>query len=97
MSTDPTKLGGEPATDMERRYVEVLAKLPDWKCGRLDINTYLPEAVRVGRVESDIVRYIYFEDGQEVVVIGKRADEMAFAASQYRNLLRALAQEAERG
>jgi hypothetical protein len=73
--------------DMEQRYAAALAKLPPWRCGRLDLNTYLPEPATVGRVTSDVVRYVYFEDGQEVVVLGQRADEIAYAASKYRELL----------
>lgn len=72
---------------LEEKYVAALAELPPWKCGRIDLNTYLPEPATVGRVTSDIVRYIYFEDGQEVIVLGQRADEIAYAASKYRSLL----------
>lgn len=76
--------------DLDAKYVASLAKLPPWKCGRIDLNTSLTEPVRVGRVESDVVRYIYFDDGEEVIVLGQRADEMAYAASRYRALLDAL-------
>lgn len=71
---------------LEPKYVEALEKLPRFKCGRLDLNTYLAEPVKVGRVESDVVRYIYFDDGAEVLVLGQRADEIAFAAAQYHEL-----------
>ncbi len=77
-------------TPIDARYEAALDKLPTWKCGRLDMNTYLPKPAQVGRVESDIVRYIYFEDDAEVVVLGQRADEMAYAAAHYRRLKAAL-------
>lgn len=71
---------------LEQKYADSLNEMPRFKCGRLDMNTYLPDPVRVGRVESDVVRYIYFDDGEEVIVLGQRADEVAFAAAQYHAL-----------
>lgn len=74
---------------VEEKYIAAMKKLPPFKCGRLDMNTYMSEPVTVGRVTSDIVRYVYFEDGQEVIVLGQRADEVAYAASKYQALLTA--------
>lgn len=84
------------ATDapLDEKWEAALSKLPPWKCGRIDMHTYLIEPVTVGRVTSDIVRYIYFEDGQEVIVLGQRADEVAYAASKYRALKSASGQAA---
>jgi hypothetical protein len=82
MTSTPDSEKVEPKS-MREMYLAAMAKLPPFHSGRLAMNTWLPEPVRVGRVESDIVRYIYFEDSQEVIVLGQRADEIAFAASEY--------------
>lgn len=61
-------------------------KMPDApikSCGRLDMATYMPDEVTVGRVTSDRVRYVYFEDGSECIVLGKLCDYVAFRAADY--------------
>ena len=56
---------------------------PIKSCGRLDMSTYLPEEVTLGRVASDRVRYVYFEDGTECIVLGKYCDQVAFRAADW--------------
>lgn|GEM_PF-3926562 len=73
-------------TDPDPKWDASLAALPPWKCGRLDISTWLTEPVQAGRVLSDVVKYVYFEGGEEVIVVGKHADSIAYAAAQYRRL-----------
>lgn len=62
---------------------EQIAAKPIKSCGRLDMHTYLPSPARVGRVKSDVVRYVYFEDGSECIVLGQLADCVAFRAADY--------------
>jgi hypothetical protein len=76
---------GHTLDSIEQKYITALDKLR-FKCGRLDMNTWLTEEVEVGRVRSDVVRYVYFEDSKEVIVLGQRADEIAYAASKYHDL-----------
>lgn len=52
-------------------------------CGRLDMNTHLCEPATVGRVTSDRVRYVYFADGEECIVLGEWCDFVAFRAADY--------------
>lgn len=66
------------------QWREAVAARPVKSCGRLDMHTYLPEPVTVGRVTSDRVRYVYFEDGTEVVVLGDYADDVAFHAADWK-------------
>ncbi len=56
---------------------------PIKSCGRLDLCTYLPEPAKVGRVKSDCVRYVYFEDGSECVVLGDGCDFVAYRAADW--------------
>lgn len=72
--------------DAERKqqWVESCKETPIRSCGRLDMHTYLPDEVTVGRVTSDRIRYVYFEDGTEVVVLGKYADQVAFRAADWK-------------
>lgn len=82
-----------------QKYLEAIDKLPPWNCGRIDMDTYIPTPVEVGRVKSDQVRYIYFDDKVECVVVGPRCDHMAFAAGEYRTMqatITALRAEVER-
>lgn len=52
-------------------------------CGRLDMGTHLCEPATVGRVTSDRVRYVYFADGKECIVLGEWCDFVAFRAADY--------------
>lgn len=56
-------------------------------CGRLDLSTSMPDEVSLGRVTSDRVRYVYFGDGSECIVLGKFCDHVAFRAWEYQRLL----------
>lgn len=60
------------------------------------MSTYLPEPVTVGRVTSDRVRYVYFEDGTEVIVLGLYADDVAFRAADYDAVISDLRAKLER-
>ncbi len=68
---------------LQKKWDQGIIDLPIKSCGRLDAHTYLPEPTTVGRVTSDRVRYVYFEDGTEVIVLGAYCDEVAYAATQY--------------
>jgi len=48
-------------TDPDPKWDASLAALPPWKCGRLDMATWLGQPVQAGRVLSDVVKYVYFE------------------------------------
>ena len=62
---------------------EQIAAKPIKSCGHLGMHTYLPSPARVGRVESDVVRYVYFEDASECIVLGQLSDYVAFRAADY--------------
>lgn len=67
----------------DEKWEQSLLGLPIESCGRLDMHSFLPDPQTVGRVTSDQVRYVYFENGEEVIVIGKNCDEVAYAAMRY--------------
>lgn len=70
-------------TDQVELWRAALAEFPVESCGRLDMSTTMSEPVIVGRVESDVVRYVYFKDGRECIVLGPLADHVAFRAADY--------------
>lgn len=82
----------DPNEEQRNQWLEACDALPIKSCGRLDMATWLVEPVTVGRVTSESVRYVYFDDGAEVVVLGTRCDEVAFCAAEYTRL-RALTRE----
>ena len=61
-----------------------LKAMPIKSCGRLDLHTFLVDTATVGRVSSDRVRYVYFEDGSECVVLGGNCDLVAYASANYK-------------
>lgn len=67
----------------EQEWRDSIEKYPIKSCGRLDMQTSMPSEVTVGRVTSDRVRYVYFEDGSEVICLGKLCDYVAFKAADY--------------
>ena len=69
--------------EQKKKWREQMKDAPIKSCGRLDGATYLCSEVTVGRVESDVVRYVYFEDGREVICVGELADFVAFRAADY--------------
>lgn len=81
--------------DLRKQWRAKMGNAPIQSCGRLDMRTWLPEPVRVGRVESDAIRYVYFEDGAEVVVLGDRADFVAFSAADHAALMAELSAKDE--
>ena len=72
----------------DAEWLAAIESKPVKSCGRLDMHTYLPEPATVGRVTSDRVRYVYFEDDTESVVLGDSADHVAFRAFDYERLRR---------
>ena len=66
-----------------QEWREQMREYPVKSCGRLDMATYMPDEVTVGRVTSDRVRYVYFEDGSEVICLGQLCDHVAFRAADY--------------
>lgn len=70
-------------TPRDEEWEASLGELGPMSCGRLDMSTSLMEPVRVGRVESDQVRYIYHADGTESIVLGRYCDQVAYAAARY--------------
>ena len=70
----------------DAKWNEQIQQYPIKSCGRLDMATYLPGDVEVGRVTSDRIRYVYFEDGTEVVCIGSLCDHVAYRASTHAEL-----------
>lgn len=83
--------------EQKKKWREQMKDAPIKSCGRLDGATYLCSAVTVGRVESDVVRYVYFEDGREVICVGELADFVAFRAADYFDAIEdAVAAERER-
>lgn len=82
----PPSAGEEPACGGQRddEWEAAIRKMPPTRCGRLDMATSLMEVVEVGRVVSDRVKYVYVDgDEDETVVVGQRADEVAYAAACY--------------
>lgn len=65
------------------KWREAMRRTEIRSCGRLDMATYMPENETLGRVTSDRVRYVYFEDGSECIVLGKFCDHVAFRAADY--------------
>lgn len=63
---------------------EQIAARPPASCGRLDMHTYLAEPAVAGRITNDRVRYVYFDDEQEVIVVGNYADAVAFCAADWK-------------
>lgn len=72
-----------PDDPIVKEWRAQLAEAPIKHCGRLDMATYMPDEVSVGRVTSDRVRYVYFEDGSEVICLGNFCDHVAFRAADY--------------
>jgi hypothetical protein len=77
--------------DQNTKWREAMASQPIESCGRLDMETFLPDPVKVGRVESDRIRYVYFADKSECVVVGNLCDFVAFRAADYDSLKAQLA------
>lgn len=67
----------------EDAWRDSMEQHPIESCGELDVATHLTGKVTVGRVSSAIIRYVYFEDGSEVVCVGAFADFVAFRAADY--------------
>ncbi len=72
-----------PSDELKQKWRDHIEDAPIKSCGRLDLSTELLEAVTVGRVTSDRIRYVYFEDGEECVVLGEHCDFVAFKAADY--------------
>lgn len=58
---------------------------PIKSCGRLDMSTYMPTEETLGRVTSDRVRYVYFEDAPEAIVLGTMCDHVAYRAAAWQH------------
>jgi len=69
--------------DADRLWDEQCAAAPIRSCGRLDMSTYTPTEETLGRVASDRVRYVYFEDGSECIVLGTMCDHVAYRAARW--------------
>lgn len=77
--------------DQYQQWRDAMPSQPIKSCGRLDMATYLPDPVTVGRMESDRIRYVYFADESECVVVGGLCDFVAFRAADYDKLAAQLA------
>ena len=91
-STAPLSAGllpGETERSINAKWRKQMASAPIKSCGRLDMSTSLPDEETLGRVTSDRVRYVYFEDGSECIVLGKFCDFVAFQAADHARLLSA--------
>lgn len=76
-------LRGGSGVGHEDAWRDSMEQHPIESCGELDVATTLTGKVTVGRVSSAIIRYVYFEDGSEVVCVGAFADFVAFQAADY--------------
>lgn len=68
---------------LKAKWRSQMPEKPIDSCGRLDMDTHLCEPATVGRVTSDRVRYVYFADGEECIVLGEWCDFVAFRAADY--------------
>jgi hypothetical protein len=86
------EVDGDSMNDEQvRLWREAIRKPPPIKhCGRLDLSTTLADPIIAGRVESDVIRYVYFTDGEEVICVGDLADHVAFRAADYDRRVEAL-------